>query len=81
MIEVSDEGAMGRYVRELRGFVYGDRSIVDFFPAFMRVVGQLAGPDGLSAPRLAVFQALEVWESSTGAAKVAAGGAVVGCAG
>ncbi len=72
MTEDTFIAARRRLVDEARALLAAERAVPDFFRAFMALVGDLAGDDGLDGVDLDVFKLLETWEESVGATKASA---------
>ncbi len=64
--------ARRRLIDEARALLADERAVPDFFRAFMALVRDLAGDDGLDGVDLDVFKLLETWEESVGATKASA---------
>ncbi len=64
--------ARRRLVVDARALLANERSVPDFFRAFMALVRDLAGDNGLNGVDLAVFRLLEAWEESVGPSKAEA---------
>jgi hypothetical protein len=63
--------ARHRLIDEGRALLLDHQSTGDFFRAFMGLVRDLSGEDGLAGTDLDLFQRLEAWEQAVGDDKVA----------
>jgi hypothetical protein len=72
MTEDTFIAARRRVIEEARALLAGERAVPDFFRAFMALVRDLAGDDGLNGVDLDVFKLLETWEESVGPTKASA---------
>ena len=60
--ETPFERARQRLIKEARAWLKGQQSTAEFFGAFMKMVSDLAGENGLDGIDLYVFQRLADWE-------------------